>query len=102
MTRIVFREDRGPGIIDFLMARIDEDETTARESIDHGDAEAYVSPHHARWWPARVLAECDAKRAMVAELARLSSEEHADITRLAKLLVLPYADHPDYREEWRP
>jgi len=71
--------------------------------------------------PSRVLAECEAKRRIV-ELhepeggdygpgcfvcndtnyldgARLSSGYPCDTL---KLLALPYADHRDYREEWRP
>lgn len=76
--------------------------------------------HIARHDPARVLVECAAKRGIV--------DEH-QVTRRTpgytylldppcvtcgqvrprrfpcptlRLLALPYADHPDYREEWRP
>jgi hypothetical protein len=60
--------------------------------------------------PARVLAEVDAKRRILA----LHDEQHdcdgdprsyADPyegCRTLRLLALPYADRPGYREEWRP
>lgn len=74
--------------------------------------------------PARVLAEVDAKRRIIAEHPLIEASEpkvhpfpygcetcHFDreegvygdgpCTTL-KLLALPYADHPDYRQEWRP
>lgn len=68
--------------------------------------------HIARHDPARVLAECEAKRRIVARhdahlgheptphiVPRLKWREGCDTLRL---LALPYADHPDFREEWRP
>ncbi len=88
-----------------------------------------VASHVAQHDPARVLAECEAKRRLVTEVHfdRLA-ESHADddeydvpwIPECAscscfsdcvvylencttlQLLALPYADHDDYREEWRP
>jgi hypothetical protein len=66
--------------------------------------------HIARHDPARVLAEVDAKRRVVA----LWREEPAaaDLTwdggwcnavdEVLRLLALPYRDHPDYRAEWAP
>lgn len=62
--------------------------------------------------PARVLAECEAKRRIVEELVRPYvaerrrlmgdqpswSDEHPDLLRL---LAAVYADHPDYDEAWR-
>ena len=68
--------------------------------------------------PARVLAECAAKRRIIDEHHKV--EEYADpITFCSacgghpshgsdwpcytlRLLALPYADRPGYREEWRP
>jgi hypothetical protein len=49
--------------------------------------------HIARWDPARVLAECEARRRIVTECGWETVMRH---------LALPYADHPDYRDEWRP
>jgi hypothetical protein len=49
----------------------------------------------------RVLAECEAKRRIVDEFApRLRM--NGDFDGLFRALALPYADHPDYREEWKP
>lgn len=70
--------------------------------------------------PGRVLAECDAKRRIVEHHARVADPEGDDLADLCavcdangpeaqgwpcdtlRLLALPYADHPEYREEWRP
>jgi hypothetical protein len=71
-----------------------------------------VSAHMARHDPARVLAECAAKRRIIAlhdqwhectfgrglEAAGAVQQDEACPT--LRLLALPYADHPDYREEW--
>lgn len=57
-----------------------------------------------RFDPARVLAEVDAKRQMIDECAVTISQGLSvglAETMLA-MLALPYADHPAYREEWRP
>lgn len=57
--------------------------------------------HIARHDPARVLAECEAKRAIVEEAThpQTSSVEGYNILRI---LAVAHADHPDYDEEWRP
>lgn len=76
---------------------------------------------HAAWWqPLRALAECEAKRRIVEHHARVPDDEGdpaADLCAVCsangpdaqgwpcdtlRLLTLPYADHPDYRSEWRP
>jgi hypothetical protein len=66
-----------------------------------------TTEHIARWDPARVLAEVAAKRAVVDGLA--AADPHAGYitgTFTARhalwLLAQSYADHPDYREEWKP
>jgi len=73
--------------------------------------------HAARHDPARVLAEVDAKRRTVAlcEPPLVETTGPGDTERsfipgegppwgldVLKLLALPYANHPAYREEWRP
>jgi hypothetical protein len=147
-------------LTDFLRARFDEDEATARaaaeveDSPDWGvggepavfaiqtplgdpsrceednnlmtpnycDDRPLVQPddlkqgarhleHIARWDPARVLAEVEAKRRIVEELADVPvddedlgvgySPEWWQGQRILLYLALPYADHPDYRGEWR-
>jgi hypothetical protein len=62
--------------------------------------------HVARWSPARVLRECEAKRQIVENAAH--AVEHQDIYAamlayyVLRTLALPYADHEGYRQEWRP
>jgi len=70
--------------------------------------------HAARHDPARVLREVEATRAVLAEYEHALERraEHPDdvasagalltMVRVMKLLALPYAEHPDYRKEWRP
>lgn len=96
-------------ITEFLEARITEDETRAREfehdlaramNGDYGNYEA-VHGATAQWSvlqrigysPARVLAECSAKRAIVEHVG------YHDIHVLGALASV-YASHPDYRQEW--
>ena len=49
--------------------------------------------HIARWDPARVVAECESKRRIL--------ERHEQDEEILRVLALPYADHRDYRDEWR-
>ncbi|GGV34112.1 hypothetical protein GCM10010182_67460 [Actinomadura cremea] len=70
--------------------------------------------HIARHDPARVLREVEVKRQIVSrarDKIHLATEDpNSDILAgsagafaiTLRLLALPYADHPDYREEWRP
>jgi hypothetical protein len=136
-------------LAEFLLARIDDDKAWVQMVLDDyaqhlvnwscpvtgvvnvGDpgmdgllptGDGPLAQHIARWDPARVLAECDAKRRII-ELFRETTEgedgisDDADFLRqmdeiatgrwealrsVIRLLALPYADHPDYREEWRP
>ena len=114
-------------LTDFLLARIAEDEAAARAAegpaqtpwratygrqvetardgylVTPEDEHSYttdppddVALHIARHDPARVLAECEAKRRIVQ-----NAQDPGDDLFVA-ILALPYADHPDYREEWRP
>lgn len=73
--------------------------------------------HIARHDPARVLAECVAKRRIV-ELYRVRVAQDADeddresrlvtttrceeLEAVLALLALAFADHPDYRQDWAP
>jgi hypothetical protein len=106
-------------LTEFLLARIAEDEGVARE-LDLGQPEADDS-HLYRGegrmvltYPARVLAECQAKRHIVELCASAEdrAEQHPDISLLkmpaavygvsVRVLAAVYADHPDYSEAWRP
>ncbi|MEU2788994.1 DUF6221 family protein [Streptomyces sp. NPDC007100] len=88
------------------------------EDDDQGRADA---DHIARHDPARVLAEVEAKRRLLVVHAKSSSYDGCATCDAGndscgclggahweypcdtmKLLALPYADHPDYHEEWRP
>ena len=135
-------------IDEFLLARIAEDEADAQDASDDGHrwlveeetiglwpddrdpadgfmhfprkAHAY---HAARWHPGRVLAECEAKRAVMAEHALVPETYGWYMGKMAdygcgicderdgliygagpcptvQTLAAVYADHPDYRPEW--
>lgn len=127
----------------FLLARIEEDEAVAREAVDkdgrwhvdqrhpldeavvQGDIHIYDEGGHtagqalhiARHDPARVLAECAAKRAIVEQAEdatgldmsvdndRLVGERDMKVEPYCGDVILAalaavYADHPDYQKEW--
>lgn len=127
-------------LTDFLLARIAEDERRANDALaepnyphfgntaadallglaESEGADTFALLHFGRHRPARVLAECEAKRRIVEEWrAADKAEEEFDgegdgwpeIDRLRsvvdalcgamKALALPYADHEDFKEEWR-
>jgi len=131
-------------IVEFLLARIARDEALAEAAIDDhphwlamghdlyqyegGVSSGYLAvdrrapqgvEHIANWDPARVLAECQAKRAII-ELADEASglDASVDLDRavgprdfdaepyvgdvILRQLAAVYADHPDYQPEWRP
>ncbi len=69
--------------------------------------------HAANWDPIRVLREVEAKRRLLDfwSIAYSKPEDfpgvewekvRANAAWTVRLLALPYADHPDYREQWRP
>lgn len=122
---------------EFLLARIDDDENTAR-CAGHGNGLVFHDwnaewvqvelPDNARptydvrhirtFSPDRVRSECEAKRRIIDEhtchcpdpncrdCGACSGDHHADPTpapcATLRFLALPYADHPDYDEGWRP
>jgi hypothetical protein len=93
-------------------------------------AEHHDAQHMARWDPKRALAEVDAKRRMLAlheprvtsvsdfeyhepnvtvctacslKMDPVGQDEHErHPCPTLRLLALPFADHPDYDESWRP
>jgi len=119
-------------IVEFLEARIGEDEALAYEAkswaavgqVDWigqpGDGLAprlgAGGPHITAWSPARVLAECKAKRAIIeqAQNATEAEKEYDDyewqgtVSRsepwtgdaIVYALAAVYADHPDYDPAW--
>jgi hypothetical protein len=102
-------------LAEFLLARIAEDHSAAffaqqdeqlmgslaDQAVARGD---HRGTHAHRWSPARVLAECEAKRRIVEVDWRADDSGEATLVQqdVLRLLALPYADHPDYRPEWRP
>jgi hypothetical protein len=114
-------------LVAFLRARLDKDEAIACAAdtelsavfirIAVFDPEMAADERHImRHKPVRVLREVEAKRRTVALYEEAVAGTHdASRTNAAtwrpivtvlepvlRDLALPYADHPDYREEWRP
>ena len=111
-------------LVEFLGARLDEDDEVARATrkneqrvpgtdrwfASHSNAITSMAPH-------RAVAEVKAKRRLL-DLHEPAETEYIDgdvcmaCTAVGdgphypcltlRLLALPYTDHPDYREEWRP
>lgn len=114
----------------WVIEGVDREETVAELRIAFPlGVESYSARHIARHDPARVLAECEAKRRIVRIHAgggespgdtdtgygRYYRYDHACETcgefgeygvewpcATIKSLALPYADHEDFREEWKP
>lgn len=130
-------------IVEFLLARISETEAAVvaeREewrshhlgagvalmpagSVPYWTTLTVRESDGARWvalavLPEHVMAECDAKRAVLQSLAKLEAGDDdewitgADDPYIAGVMAAfgyvatrmaeAYADHPDFREEWRP
>lgn len=130
-------------LVQFLRARLDEDEQTAaaasdgpwtpwrRKALLHGlgqlehavtlpgegvgsrasiaTASWMDAEHIARHDPARVLAEVDAKRRIIVDYERYIAERRRAMggwyeggSPILTFLAAVYAEHPDYRDEWRP
>jgi len=94
-------------LTEFLLARIAEDESDVWSFRDSGES--------GYWTWQRMLAEFQAKRRIVEEhaggggpLCEACADGLWNLERTSlpcptlRLLALPYADHADYREEWRP
>lgn len=105
-------------IAEFLLARIAEDETagqnTAGDRMPAGAWDGFytwVGRGGARGIGVisqRVLAECEAKRRIIAEhdgahhcVRHIDPDDNVDCDTIRSLAAV-YADHPDYREEWKP
>ncbi len=94
-------------LTEFLLARIAETQEAwgAPDGWESSGEEAFR-----RW----VDADCEAKRRIVElmrerhphyDWLRATDEERGEDRMhglVGRLLALPYAGHPDYREEWRP
>ncbi|MGY1802416.1 DUF6221 family protein [Blastococcus sp. SYSU D00922] len=116
--------DLQPDLDQFLLARIAEDKRVATDAAQATGQERWTEggEHVSRHDPARVLAECNAKRRLVlacrdvrpdraflgarpeglADFPLAPADQHQLAALTLALLALPYADHPEYRQEWRP
>jgi hypothetical protein len=127
--------DVGPNLEEFLLARIAEDKRIAvtaatasggeewsADELSRGLPETMAAQHAARFDPARVLAECEAKRRIVlacresrpqlgflgtrppgmADFPLSPHDQHQLAALTLAVLALPYADHPEYQQGWRP
>jgi hypothetical protein len=115
----------GMTLVEFLRARIDEDERAALDAVP-SELDRQPEPYEP-WYaneaessgdtivamhPSRALAEVEAKRGIVEWIrgAQDAAGEapvrvvriEAALTHALRLLALPYAGHPDYDEAWRP
>lgn len=119
-------------LVEFLLERFDDDEDLARMAggrrwhetfvgiddedgseilyVDDGPGITVGYKHVVRHDPANVLADLAAKRGIVEMATPEWSDDGEPVGGgyveawwdTVRLLALPYADHPDYREEWRP
>lgn len=92
-------------LVEFLRARLDEDEQPCEGVGEYSDCYMFSE---------RRLRDVEAKRQIVTAYADALSIQNgfAEVPRevgtrealelACKALALPYADHPDYRPEWRP
>lgn len=128
--------DMTPQLDEFVMARIAEDKRIATDAAGASGREDWTPEDVpgdsglagpaaelvARYDPARVLAECAAKRKLVlacmearpdlaflgtrprgmADFPLSPSGPHQLAALTLAVLAMPYADHPDYHAEWRP
>ena len=117
-------------LVEFLRARLDEDEAVALAAANEKDGatwdayfiyregigistdgpveerDGYISHHEetahiSRHDPARVLREVEAKRRVLWLLEGGDAYECSVMEPAIKALASIYSDHPDYRDEWR-
>lgn len=116
-------------LTEFLLARIAEDEAVARLAESRRRDHLWVvtgmdDAVGVDYDPARLLAECEAKRRIVRTLfdtETLATVEYAlgrgsgstlgswqqighrqGLEEVVSILAAVYSDHPDYRQEWKP
>jgi hypothetical protein len=85
-------------LIDFLNERLDEDEATARVATRLMYDASFIAP----FTPSRILADVQAKRAIVDQAACEHCATDGALQWALRVLSYPYADHPDYDPRWRP
>lgn len=100
------RKDRAlADVIGFLEARIAEDESAARVMVRNvPGAGGAGGPPGWSLCPARVLAECAAKRKILGNIplvTDISSQMGGTSQYVLMCLASVYSQHPDYQEGWR-
>ena len=81
-------------LVKFLRARLDEDAEPCEGASEYVDC---------RDLSERRVRDVEAKRQIVDRCASIADGSAWDLAEeVLRLLALPYVDHPDYREEWRP
>lgn len=81
-------------ITEFLLARVAEDEARAEYVLKYGDWGGLFKPP-------RILAECKAKRAIIAAIEQdYSCGCTIALDVIAEDLAAVYANHPDYQQAW--
>jgi hypothetical protein len=95
----------------FLMPGLRNRRRLAAQGVE-GALDGAVEAHIARHDPARVLREIEAKQELLSRYEAMESgvlvligvesilSEYRRV--ILPQLALPYADRPDYRDEWRP
>lgn len=106
-------------IVEFLLARIGEDEAVAERGGWHNGRGTFANDNYGCLLiqPSRVLAECAAKRAIITHAVSIHdtitgewgggqtveedgwSEDNLG-TDVVRALAAIYADHPDYEPDW--
>jgi hypothetical protein len=95
------RKNERMTITEFLEARIAEDESRAnawQSRLDDLTIPAYMIGGTLN--PSSLLAECAAKRAIVAQVSDVKWGGYAVRDVILGHLSAVYADHPDYQPEW--
>ncbi len=88
---------RNEDLVDFLLTRFDEDEEAAQfAALSASRSKASLVAH--------VLRDVRAKRALVHYFRDLEQQgpRGATMEHALRLIGQTYADHPHYREDWRP
>lgn len=107
-------------LTEFLLSRIAEDEAGPWRGAEIMGADRVVGPAEIAalnaeedQWEARASAECEAKRRIIEDYEAYANDyrdapsafaegrRHAALLAVCRVAEI-YADHPDYREEWRP
>ena len=89
--------------MEFLRARLTEDEQRIERAYEPPPELNDDERRELLTSRTRVLAEVDAKRQIVAKCDNVADGSAWDLAQaVLRLLALPYADHPEYRPEWKP